>query len=152
MACGRLGTAMLTVGALLPPIIVLIGSRLPPIYPALGVLGWTFAAIGVVQVFIAASVLRGARRHVTGEHLDVHGALTTRRSLAVVWGCGLFSTVFSAIALWLGLSTAAEGQAGLVHHSAAAWAVPALALVPGASTGVAFFAGRRLFAPPVSAR
>jgi hypothetical protein len=45
VACGRLGAAMLTIGALLPPIIVLIGGQLPPIYPALGVLGWTFAAI-----------------------------------------------------------------------------------------------------------
>lgn len=151
VACGRLGTVMLTAGALLPPILVLIGSQLPPTYPALGFLAWIFAAIGVVQLFIAATVLRGARRHVTGEHLDLHGALTTRRSLAVVWGFGLFSTVFSGVGLVLRIS-AGDPAGEAVRYPAAAWGVLAMVITPGVLTGVAFFAGRRLFTPPIPAR
>ncbi|MFJ6676409.1 hypothetical protein ACIQMJ_35355 [Actinosynnema sp. NPDC091369] len=148
-ACGRLGGALLTAGALLPPFLVLIGGRLPAIHPALGFLSWTFAVVGVVQVFVAATVLRGGRRYATGEHLDVDGALTTRRSLGVVWGFGLFSTVFSGVGLVLGLSTAAGDAA---QYPATAWVVLSLMATPGVLTGVAFFAGRRLFTPPIPAR
>lgn len=148
-ACGRLGTALITAAILLAPTIVLLGDRLPPLYPALGFVSWTFAAIGVVQVFIAAIVLRTARRHVTGDHLDVPEALTTRRSLGVIWGLGLFCTVFSGVGLVLALSTATSEA---VHYPAAAWAVLSLMLTPGVLTGVAFFAGRRLFTPPIPAQ
>lgn len=152
-ACGRLGAALITAGILLAPTIVLVGDRLPPLYPALGFLSWTFATIGVVQVFIAAIVLRSARRHVTGDHLDVPEALTTRRSLGVIWGLGLFCTVFSGVGLVLGLSTATGGPAGeAIRYPAAAWAVLFLMVAPGVLTGVAFFVGRRLLAPPVPAR
>ncbi|QQQ78030.1 hypothetical protein IOD16_05995 [Saccharothrix sp. 6-C] len=149
-ACGRLGTALITAGVLMAPTIVLLGDRLPPLYPALGFLSWTFATIGVVQVFIAAIVLRTARRHVTGDHLDVPESLTTLRSLGVIWGFGLFCTVFSGVGLVLGLSTATGGPA--VRYPAVAWVVLSLMVTPGVLTGVAFFAGRRLFTPPVPAR
>ncbi|WP_148088799.1 hypothetical protein [Saccharothrix texasensis] len=152
-ACGRLGTALLTAGVLLVPTIVLLGDRLPPLYPALGFLSWTFATIGLVQVFVAATVLRGARRHVRDEHLDLHGALTTRRSLGVIWGFGLFSTVFSGVGLALALSMPAGGPAGeAVRYPAAAWVVLSLMVTPGALTGIAFFAARRLFPSPATAR
>ncbi|XVS66293.1 hypothetical protein ACQPYE_09615 [Actinosynnema sp. CA-299493] len=149
-SCGRLGATLITAGALLAPTIVLLGDRLPPLYPALGFLSWTFATIGLVQVFVAATVLRGARRHVQVEHLDLHGALTTRRSLGVIWGLGLFSAVFSGAGLALALSTSAGGPAD--RYPAAAWVVLALMITPGMLTGIAFYAARRLFAAPSTAR
>ncbi|MDU0293868.1 hypothetical protein [Saccharothrix longispora] len=152
-ACGRLGTALLIAGVLLAPMVVLLGDLLPPLYPALGFLSWTFTATGMVQVFIAATVLRGARRHVTGEYLDLPGALTTRRSLGVIWGLGLLFAVFSGVGLVVGLSSATGGPAGeAVRYPAVAWVVLSLMAMPGVLTGVAFFAARRLFAPLPLAR
>jgi hypothetical protein len=153
VACGRLGTVLLITGVLLAPPIVLIGGWLPPIYPALGVLSWTFAAIDVVQVFVAATVLRRGRRYVTGEHLDVDGALTTRRSLGVVWGLGLGSAALSGIGLSLGLSMTGGPADQVVYHPILVGAVLSLVATPALLTGVAYFAGRRLFrTPPLPAR
>ncbi|OKI30338.1 hypothetical protein A6A25_29205 [Saccharothrix sp. CB00851] len=149
VACGRLGAALLTAGALLPTIAVVTGYQLPPLYPALSVQSWAFAVIGLVQVFVAATVVRGGRRCVTGEHLDLDGALTTRKSLGVIWGFGLFCTVFSGVGLVLGLATA-TGEA--VRYSPAVWAVLSLMVMPGVLTDVAYFTGRRLFTPPIPAR
>ncbi|MEU4448880.1 hypothetical protein AB0K14_31315 [Actinosynnema sp. NPDC050801] len=151
VACGRLGTVLLTAGVLPAPAIVLIGGRLPPIYPALGSLSWTFAAFGVVQVFVAATVLRGGRRYVTGEHLDVDGALTTRKSLGVVWGLGLGSAVISGAGLSLGLSLSGGPAEQVVHHPVLVGAVLSLMATPALLTGVAYFVGRRLFTPPAPA-
>ncbi|WP_447006534.1 hypothetical protein ACRAKI_08685 [Saccharothrix isguenensis] len=149
VGCGRLGAALLTAGALLPMMIVLIGGRLPRIYPALGSLSWTFAAIGVVQVFVAATVLRGGRRYVTDEHLDVDGALTTRRSLGVVWGLGLGSAAISGVGLSLGLSLDGGPADQPVPHPALVGAVLSVIAVPAVLTGGAYFTGRRLFRLPL---
>jgi hypothetical protein len=147
--CRRIGFTLHAACAVLVPLLVLLGGRLPPVYPSLRFLSWALTATGVIMVLLAGTyLLLLARRHVAGEHLDFQEIGKLRSGIAAAWAWSLFTTIFACTGLALGISSAPLSSDARTHSWAAVWGFALLLTTPAVLTGVALAVSRRLFPPP----
>ncbi|WP_367130637.1 hypothetical protein [Saccharothrix sp. HUAS TT1] len=145
--CRRVALLLIASCLALVPLLALLGGRLPPLHPALGVLGWTFAGSSVVMVVLAGVFLFAARRHVSIEHLDLRKVRELRSGIVVAWASSLFTTTFAFTGLSLGVSSAPLSPDARTTSWPTVWALVLLLATPFVLTSIALVTGRRLLAP-----
>lgn len=150
--CGRVGLLLITACLVLIPLLALLGGRLPPVYPAIGVFSWALVGSSVLMMVLAGAFLFAARRHVSAEHLDLRKVGELRSGIVVAWASSLFMTVFAVAGLSLGVSSAPLGANARAVSWPGVWALMLLMAVPFVLTSIAVVTGRRLLALPRNRR